>query len=61
MDARCWHDLSFVIAGLDPAIHLLWKYALAKQMDPRVKPRVKPAGDAREWVSAESVSEAERL
>jgi hypothetical protein len=54
-------QIFYFIAGLDPAIHLLWKYALAKQMDPRVKPRVKPAGDAREWVSAESVSEAERL
>jgi hypothetical protein len=45
-----WHGLSFVIAGLDPAIHLLFcKHALAKRMDPRVK----PAGDAREWVGAE--------
>ena len=42
------HGLSFVIAGLDPAIHLVCKNALAKRMDPRVK----PAGDAREWVSA---------
>jgi hypothetical protein len=47
-----WHSLSSVIAGLDPAIHLLCKNALAKRMDPRVKP-VKPAGDAGEWVSAE--------
>ena len=31
-----------VIAGLDPAIHLLTKMLLAKVMDPRVK----PAGDA---------------
>jgi hypothetical protein len=38
-----WHGLSFVIAGLDPAIHLVCKNALAKRMDPRVK----PAGDAR--------------
>ena len=45
------HSLSSVIAGLDPAIHLL-----PKKMDPRVK----PAGDAREWASAES-SERERL
>ena len=44
-----WHSLSSVIAGLDPAIHLLCKNALAKRMDPRVK----PAGDAGEWVSAE--------
>ena len=41
------HSLSSVIAGLDPAIHLLCKNALAKWMDPRVK----PAGDTREWVS----------
>ena len=46
-----WHNLSFVIAGLDPAIHLLCKNALAKRMDPRVK----PAGDAREWVSVEPI------
>src|SRR5436190_22492254 len=46
------HSLSSVIAGLDPAIHLLLrKKRLAKKMDPRVK----PAGDAREWVSAESM------
>ena len=33
------HGLSFVIAGLDPAIHLLFlQKALAKRMDPRVKP-----------------------
>ena len=39
------HSLSSVIAGLDPAIHLLLrKKRLAKKMDPRVK----PAGDARE-------------
>jgi hypothetical protein len=43
--------LSSVIAGLDPAIHLLRKILLAKRMDPRVK----PAGDAREWVDAESI------
>jgi hypothetical protein len=34
-------DPSFVIAGLDPAIHLLRENVLAKEMDPRVK----PAGD----------------
>jgi len=39
-----WHCLSSVIAGLDPAIHLLRKTILAKKMDPRVK----PAGDAGE-------------
>ena len=44
-------SLSSVIAGLDPAIHLLRKNALAKRMDPRVK----PAGDAREWVSVEPI------
>jgi len=38
------HSLSSVIAGLDPAIHLLSQKRLAKKMDPRVK----PAGDARE-------------
>jgi hypothetical protein len=43
------HSLSSVIAGLDPAIHLLCKMRLAKRMDPRVK----PAGDDREWVGAE--------
>ena len=32
------HGLSFVIAGLDPAIHLLCKMRLAKWLDPRVKP-----------------------
>jgi hypothetical protein len=37
-----------VIAGLDPAIHLLRNKPLAKSMDPRVK----PAGDA--W-EAESI------
>jgi hypothetical protein len=31
-----------VIAGLDPAIHLLRKEFLRRKMDPRVK----PAGDA---------------
>jgi hypothetical protein len=39
------HDLSAVIAGLDPAIHLL-----AKKMDPRVK----PAGDDAESRGAAS-------
>ncbi len=39
-----WHYLSSVIAGLDPAIHLLRKTLLAKWMDPRVK----PAGDSGE-------------
>jgi hypothetical protein len=34
-------DPTRVIAGLDPAIHLLRKDFLAKEMDPRVK----PAGD----------------
>jgi hypothetical protein len=38
------HSLSSVIAGLDPAIHLLRKTLLAKWMDPRVK----PAGDSGE-------------
>jgi hypothetical protein len=46
-----WHDLSFVIAGLDPAINFLCKTLFAKRMDQRVK----PAGDAREWVSAEPI------
>jgi hypothetical protein len=32
------HSLSSVIAGLDPAIHLLRKTRLAKLMDPRVTP-----------------------
>src|SRR5262245_25801786 len=32
-----------VIAGLDPAIHPLWKEVFTKRMDPRVK----PAGDRR--------------
>ena len=36
-------NLSAVIAGLDPAIHLVRKNDLAKKMDPRVK----PAGDNR--------------
>jgi hypothetical protein len=36
---------SVVIAGLDPAIHLLRKKVLAKKMDPRVK----PAGDEYRW------------
>src|SRR5512139_459642 len=44
-----WHSLSSVIAGLDPAIHLFCKTLLRSGMDPRVE----PAGDAREWVSAE--------
>ena len=37
-----------VIAGLDPAIHLL-----AKQMDPRVNPRIKSGdgGDACGWAT----------
>jgi hypothetical protein len=43
------------LPGLDPAIHLLCKNALAKRMDPRVK----PAGDAGEWVSA--VTRGEQL
>jgi hypothetical protein len=34
-----------VIAGLDPAIHLLRKEPYAKMMDPRVK----PAGDGSGW------------
>jgi hypothetical protein len=38
------HSLSSVIAGLDPAIHLLRKTHLTKRMDSRVK----PAGDAGE-------------
>jgi hypothetical protein len=46
-----WHYLSSVIAGLDPAIHLLRKTPLAKRMDPRVK----PAGDTGEWMSAVSI------
>jgi hypothetical protein len=45
-----WHNLSSVIAGLDPAIHLLRKKLLAKKMDPRVK----PAGDAGGWARAAS-------
>jgi hypothetical protein len=50
-----WHNLSSVIAGLDPAIHLLRKKLLAKKMDPRDEsaftrvfdalcPRVTPVG-----------------
>jgi hypothetical protein len=31
-------QLSFVMAGLDPAIHLLRKRLFAKNMDTRVKP-----------------------
>src|SRR4029077_4222167 len=38
------HTLTSVVAGLDPAIHLLRKARLAK----RLGPRVKPAGDATE-------------
>jgi hypothetical protein len=34
-----------VIAGLDPAI-----VPVAKQQDPRVEPRVEPAGDRRDMV-----------
>ena len=42
----------FVVAGLDPAIHRSSQDAfLAKQMDPRVKPWVKPAGDGRRYAS----------
>jgi hypothetical protein len=37
-----------VIAGFDPAIHLPRKSALAREMDPRVK----PAGDADEGAEA---------
>ena len=34
-----WSDaLSFVIAGLDPAIHLLSEEVVRKKMDARVKP-----------------------
>jgi hypothetical protein len=47
------HSLSSVIAGLDPAIHLLRKSILRGSED--MDPRVKPAGDAREWASAESM------
>jgi hypothetical protein len=47
-----WHYLSSVIAGLDPAIHLLRKTHLTKRMDPRVK----PAGDAGEWIRAEPIT-----
>src|SRR5262249_8115363 len=42
-DLNC--NLSPVIAGLDPAIHLLRKKSLRRMMDPRVK----PAGD--DWVA----------
>jgi hypothetical protein len=34
-------EYSFIIAGLDPAIHLLGKKVMRSAMDPRVE----PAGD----------------
>jgi hypothetical protein len=37
--------ISVVIAGLDPAIHLVRNNRHAKKMDPRVK----PAGDGGGW------------
>jgi len=45
-----WHCLSSVIAGLDPAIHLSSQECLLRK---RMDPRVKPAGDAGERVSAQ--------
>ena len=52
-----WHSLSSVIAGLDPAIHLLRKTPFTKRMDPRVK----PAGDAGERARAEPTRTATAL
>jgi len=40
-----------VVAGLDPAIHLLRKKLYTKEMDPRVK----PAGDGVGWASADQI------
>ena len=45
------HSPCSVIAGLDPAIHLLRKSVLRR----RWTRGVEPAGDAREWGSAESM------
>src|SRR5215831_6569236 len=45
-----WHSLSSVIAGLDLAIHLSSQECLLRK---RMDPRVKPAGDAGERVSAQ--------
>ena len=51
------HSLSSVIAGLDPAIHLIRNTHLTKRMD---RP-VKPAGDAGEWIRAETIRTATAL
>ena len=49
------HSLSSVIAGLDPAIHLLRKSILRGSED--MDPRVKPAGDAE---SGQALSQCEQ-
>jgi hypothetical protein len=45
-------SVSAVIAGLDPAIHLLRKNFDAKRMDPRVKPAGDAAGRGKYWINS---------